>query len=184
VVLACCYPACCYLAFEYLSSSPRVPIHRAEPSAREPTPSIDIVSSAPSDKSGRDGPGETGEDLGASERPANAKPFQERAIADAPALDSAPATADIAMARDFGVNDARYYRERGVSAYRSGDLYLALVQFNLAISLDPNFLGAFVDRAVVYHRLGDLERALADVAEAKRIGNSDRSNASVTAVKH
>ena len=85
------------------------------------------------------------------------------------------------MARDFGVSDARYYRERGISAYRSGDLYLALVDFNLAISVDPNFSDAFIDRGVVYHRLGDRERAFADVAEAKRIDDSNRSSAALTA---
>jgi len=66
-------------------------------------------------------------------------------------------------------------------AYRSGDVYLALVHFNLAISLDPNFSDAFIDRGVVHHRLGDLERAFADVAAAKRIDDSNRGNAAVNA---
>ena len=54
-------------------------------------------------------------------------------------------------------------------AYRSGDLPLALVDFDLAINLDPNFSDAYIDRAVVFRRMGDLKHALADVAEAKRI---------------
>jgi curved DNA-binding protein CbpA len=87
---------------------------------------------------------------------------------------SLPAINSVAPARDFGVNDAHYYRERGVLAYRSGDLYLALVNFNMAIVLDPNFAGAYVDRGIVLHRMGDRERAFADIARANRI-NAARS---------
>ena len=69
------------------------------------------------------------------------------------------------------MKDARYYRDRGGLAYRSGDLPLALVDFDLAINLDPNSAEAYIDRAIVFRRMGDLKRALADVAEAKRIAD-------------
>lgn len=169
---------CSYLAFGVLSSALRVRMHMVEPSAREPTRSADIISRPSSDKLRRSS--ET-KDLEGSSKPANAVPSQEPAIAPPPPRGSTPATVDVPLARDFGVNDARYYRERGVLAYRSGDVYLALVHFNLAISLDPNFSDAFIDRGVVYHRLGDLERAFADVAAAKRIDDSNRGNAAVNA---
>jgi Flp pilus assembly protein TadD len=78
-------------------------------------------------------------------------------------------TSAIPATSDVGVNDARYYRQRGGLAYRSGDLALALVDFDLAINLDPNFSDAYIDRAIVFHRMGDLKRAFADVAQAKRI---------------
>ena len=48
----------------------------------------------------------------------------------------APASASPALG--FGTKDAQYYRERGIQAYRSGDLHIALVNFDLAINLDPN----------------------------------------------
>ena len=67
------------------------------------------------------------------------------------------------------VKNARYYRERGGLAYRGGDLPLALIDFDLAIYLDPNFADAYVDRAIVFRRMGDQKRALADVAQVKRI---------------
>jgi curved DNA-binding protein CbpA len=67
------------------------------------------------------------------------------------------------------VKDARYYRQRGHLAYRSGDLALAIVDFDLAIDLDPNFSDAYIDRAIVFRRMGDLKHAFADIAEAKRI---------------
>jgi tetratricopeptide (TPR) repeat protein len=67
------------------------------------------------------------------------------------------------------VKDANYYRQRGVLAYRGGDLTLALIDFDLAIGLDPNLPDTYVDRAIVFRRMGDMKRALADIAEAKRI---------------
>jgi len=84
-------------------------------------------------------------------------------------IGSLPAIADIE------VKDANYHRARGLLAYRSGDLSLALVDFDLAIKLDPNFSNAYIDRAIVLHRMGDLEHAFADIAQAKRINESRRS---------
>ena len=70
------------------------------------------------------------------------------------------------------VKDAKYYRERGSLAYRSGDLPLALVDFDLAIDLEPDFPDTYIDRAIVFRRMGDMKRALADIAKAKHIDDS------------
>ena len=67
------------------------------------------------------------------------------------------------------VKDVRYYLERGDAAYRSGDFPLALTDFDLAIRLDPNSSDAYVNRAIVFRRMGDLKRAFADVSQARRI---------------
>ena len=67
------------------------------------------------------------------------------------------------------VKDAKYYRERGSLAYRSGDFPLALVDFDLAINLDPDFPDTYIDRAIVFRRMGEMKRAMADIAKAKRI---------------
>jgi hypothetical protein len=82
-------------------------------------------------------------------------------------------------ARDFAAPDfepanANDYREQAISAYRNGDLYLALIKLDLAISLDPKFSGAYIDRGIVLHRLGDMKRAYADIAKAKQIDDSSR----------
>lgn len=87
------------------------------------------------------------------------------------------ASAEPAQAHDSGTRDARFYRDRGVAAYRKGDLYFALVNFDLAIHLDPNLSDTYIDRGIVYHRLGDLKRAFSDVAEAKRIDALNRTKA-------
>jgi curved DNA-binding protein CbpA len=73
--------------------------------------------------------------------------------------------------------DAKYYQERGISAYRNGDLYLALVDFDLAISLEPTTSDNYINRAIVYHRIGDMKHAFADVSQAKRLDNSHRGKA-------
>ena len=77
-------------------------------------------------------------------------------------------------AHDFSPMDANTYREQAISAYRNGDLYLALIKLDLAISLDPKSSDAYVDRGIVFHRLGDTKRAFADIAKAKRIDDSNR----------
>jgi curved DNA-binding protein CbpA len=101
------------------------------------------------------------------------------AAAPAANADDTPAVVTPPRERDFGVNDSRYYRQRGIEAYRSGDIYLALVDFDLAIHLDPWFSDAYVDRGIVLYRMGDLKRALADVAQAKRIDDANQSQASM-----
>jgi curved DNA-binding protein CbpA len=70
------------------------------------------------------------------------------------------------------VKDARYYRERGDLAYRSGDFLLALTDFDLAINLDPNSSDAYINRAIVFRRMGDLKHAFADLNQAKHIDES------------
>jgi curved DNA-binding protein CbpA len=77
-------------------------------------------------------------------------------------------------APDFGPANANDYREQAISAYRNGDLYLALIKLDLAISLDPKSSDAYVDRGIVLHRLGDMKRAHADIAKAKQIDDSNR----------
>ena len=147
-----------------------------EVSRRETAQTAPPVSRELFDLIGRTDPGDKLEDVGAPSKPANPKAFKDAATPDAAApaekTGKAPAIANVPAARDFGVNDARYYRERGVLAYRSGDLYLALVNFDLAIDLDPSFSDAYVDRGIVLYRMGDLKRAFADIAQANRIDAS------------
>jgi len=96
-------------------------------------------------------------------------------VAPAVTTGVASASADVSPAPGFGTKDAQYYRERGIQAYRIGDLYIALVNFDLAINLDPNSPEAYVDRGIVFHRLGDQKRAFSDVAEAKRLETVNRN---------
>jgi curved DNA-binding protein CbpA len=110
---------------------------------------------------------------GASAAGVSSPPQDESILSarDSAARDSA---AHDFAARDSGPADANSYREQAISAYRNGDLYLALTKLDLAISLDPKFSGAYVDRGIVLHRLGDMKRAYADIAKAKQIDDSTR----------
>jgi tetratricopeptide (TPR) repeat protein len=71
--------------------------------------------------------------------------------------------------------DAKSYRKRAIAAYHNGDLALALVDFDLAIRLDPNFAAAYIDRGVILYRMREPDLAFNDVAQALRIGNSHRT---------
>jgi tetratricopeptide (TPR) repeat protein len=93
----------------------------------------------------------------------------------APAASTGIAPADASPALDVGPKDAKYYLERGILAYRAGDLVIALANFDLAIDMDPGLSDSYINRGIVFHRLGDLKRAFSDVAEAKRIDDLNRS---------
>ncbi len=101
--------------------------------------------------------------------PAADEPAKPENIAAAATTDVAPASAYAPPAGEYGTRDVEFYRERGMRAYRNGDLYLALANFDLAIDLDPGLAESYIDRGIVFHRLGDLKRAFSDVAQAKRI---------------
>jgi tetratricopeptide (TPR) repeat protein len=102
-------------------------------------------------------------------------PAKPDGIAPAVTTGIAAASAHAGPARDVATKDANYYRERGILAYRSGDLYIALANFDLAIDMDPGLSDSYINRGIVFHRLGDLKRAFSDVAEAKRIDDLKRS---------
>jgi curved DNA-binding protein CbpA len=102
-------------------------------------------------------------------------PAKPDGIAPAASTNIAPASAQAAPTHDVGTKDANYYRERGIQAYRSGDLYIALANFDLAIDMDPGVSESYINRAIVFRRLADLKRAFSDVAEAKRIDDLNRS---------
>lgn len=70
--------------------------------------------------------------------------------------------------------DARTQRERGIFAYRGGDLTGALAHFNLAIAQDPGFAPAYIDRGIVFYRMRNFERAFADMAQAKRLARTGK----------
>jgi len=102
-------------------------------------------------------------------------PTKPDGIAPAATTGIAPASAHASSAPESGIKDAKYYLERGILAYRSGDLYIALANFDLAIDRDPGLSDSYINRGIVFHRLGDLKRAFSDVAEAKRIDDLNRS---------
>jgi curved DNA-binding protein CbpA len=159
-----------------LASAQVVEISKGEPAQTVPVKAAEIAD-APSQAEHHAGP----EAIEAS----NTAPDVTPQAADEPAKpdnSAVAATTEVASASayappagDYGTRDVKFYRERGMRAYRDGDLYLALANFDLAIDLDPGLPESYIDRGIVFHRLGDLKRAFSDVAEAKRIEAVNRN---------
>jgi tetratricopeptide (TPR) repeat protein len=100
----------------------------------------------------------------------------DEAVAPAAVAPAAnPGSAQAVPAPDLTVKDARSYRERGIYAYRDGDLSRAIADFDLAIQHDPGFAEAYIDRGIVFYRMHEFDRAFADIAQAKRIESANRS---------
>jgi len=165
-----------YLLFGYVSRTSVIQAQAIEVAAREPAAAAAVISPQPSDIIGRSRLHDERADIGEPENPEAVK--EAAASTDnAPAenMDSALATASVPADRDSGVHDAKHYREQGILAYRGGDIILALADFDLAIDLDPHFSDAYIDRSIVFYRLGQFNRAFADIAQAKRIDDLNRS---------
>jgi tetratricopeptide (TPR) repeat protein len=73
------------------------------------------------------------------------------------------------------VKDAQFYRERGIESYHNRDFPQAVTDFDRAIKLEPNFEGAYIDRSIALYRMGEFNRAFADIAQAMRIENIRRA---------
>jgi tetratricopeptide (TPR) repeat protein len=95
-----------------------------------------------------------------------------------PADMGAVMAANLGLVSDLTVSEARSFRERGISAYRNGDLNGAIADFDQAILLDPKFSAAYIDRGIVFYRLRKFDRAFADISRAKRIERANRGSPS------
>jgi tetratricopeptide (TPR) repeat protein len=89
--------------------------------------------------------------------------------ADASAVTSVQVIADRESAHGPVTNDANFYRERGIAAYRSGDFLGAIGNFDEAIRLNPDDAQSHNIRGNVWDELGVFERALADYDDSIRI---------------
>jgi tetratricopeptide (TPR) repeat protein len=70
------------------------------------------------------------------------------------------------------LEDAKFFFERGIAAYRNGDLPVAIADFDLAIANDPNLRDAYIDQGIAWYRMGNFNRALEVIAQAVRIKSS------------
>jgi tetratricopeptide (TPR) repeat protein len=161
-----------------LSSAQAVEIAKAEPVQAEPAQAVAVKSVDIPDASDQTEERASPQSVVANTTELDDQPAAGKAAKpNAPALVSdgaASANAFTAPPGDRGTKDIAFYRERGMRAYRSGELYLALANFGVAIDLDPGSPDSYIDRGIVFHRLGDLKRALSDIAEAKRLDDLNR----------
>lgn len=92
-----------------------------------------------------------------------------------PSDSGAAMAANLGLVSDLTVSEARSFRERGISAYRNGDLTGAIADFDQAIQLDPKFSAAYIDRGIVFYRMRKFDRAFADISRAKRLERANRA---------
>lgn len=80
------------------------------------------------------------------------------------------------LARPFGKSlsdrsSIRRWLEQGRKYYDSGEYKEALEAYTNAVDLDPKFAPPYVNRGVVYGKLGDYQRALDDLKYAAKLGS-------------
>jgi len=163
-----------YALFAHLSKASVIPAKVIEVAARGPAKIAAVTPTAPLDAIDRDEPRDKLESAGAPN-----EAIVPSAVA--PAATTGSAQANVGPAPDPAAHDAKSYRERGMFAYRDGDLYRALANFDLAIQHDPGFADAYIDRSIVFYRMHQSDRAFADIAQAKRIESSNRSKTALPA---
>jgi tetratricopeptide (TPR) repeat protein len=153
-----------FLLFERMQGIPNVPAQAQQTIVQASALTAAMPSTPPSDTIGRAGERNRPDPMPVFDAPEAADAIKEMTAPHAPA--AADNTGTIPAISDVEVKDAR---RKGQLAYRSGDLALALVDFDLAIDLDPNSSDTYIDRAIVLRRMGDLKNAFADITQAKRI---------------
>jgi len=158
-----------FLVFERVQGVPNVPAQVQQTIVQASALTAAMPTTAPSDTIGRAGERNTLDQMPVADAMEAADVVKETTAPHA--LAAADSTGTIPAISDVEVKDAGYYRRKGQLAYRSGDFALALVDFDLAINLDPNSSDTYIDRAIVFRRMGDLKNAFADITQAKRLDN-------------
>jgi tetratricopeptide (TPR) repeat protein len=156
-----------FLLFERVQGIPNVPAQVQQTIVQASALTAAMPTTRPSDTIGRAGERNRLDQMPVSDAPEAADAVRQMTAPHA--LAAAENTGTIPAISEVEVKDARYYRRQGQLAYRSGDFALALVDFDLAINLDPNSSDTYIDRAIVFRRMGDLKNAFADITQAKRI---------------
>jgi tetratricopeptide (TPR) repeat protein len=159
-----------YTLFGHISKASVIPAEVIEDAAPGPAETAAVTPAKQSDTLARDIPHEQLESVevpGAVTVSSAASPAANAA--------SAKTTGGAGLAPDFSLNDATSYRERGIVAYRGGDLHRAIANFDRAIKLDPSYADAYIDRGIAFYRAGEFDRAFADMAQAKHIKNVKRA---------
>jgi tetratricopeptide (TPR) repeat protein len=149
-----------YLVFMHMSMA-LVAEHKADVSTRERTQVASLSPIAPS--------------ASADVSPSIAAPdaademIVPRTVAAIQVESLPPINIGVGAPADRAPNEAGYFRSRGISAYRNGDLEAAIVDLDQAIQLNPKSSASYIDRGIVFYRMRKYDRAFADLARAKQI---------------
>jgi curved DNA-binding protein CbpA len=162
-----------YAFFGPVLEAPAIPEKAIEMVARQPVEVAAITPSVQSDAIARVEPRDARQDTPAADEVTTTGTVWPR--------DGTEPIANIDLLPNLSVNDAKFYRKRGIFAYRDGDLNRALADFDLAIERDPNYAEAYIDRGIVLYRMRQFDRAFADMTSAKRIEGSNRTKTTAPA---
>ena len=155
-----------YTVFSHISETEAMPDHTAR-IAKSST--LDVTSALPPEAGARD---VTAEKRGSAA--AINEPTTTDAVAAAANAVNPPLAVITLPAPAPAPADARTMHQRGMHAYRGGDLGAALAHFNLAIAQDPGFAAAYIDRGIVFYRMRNFDRAFADMSQAKRLAKTGK----------
>jgi tetratricopeptide (TPR) repeat protein len=150
-----------YLVFMHMSMALVAPEHKADVSTRERTQVASLSPIAPS--ASADVPPSIAAPDAADEM------IVPRTVAAIQVESLPPINIGVGAPADRAPNEAGYFRSRGISAYRNGDLEAAIVDLDQAIQLNPKSSASYIDRGIVFYRMRKYDRAFADLARAKQI---------------
>ena len=102
--------------------------------------------------------------------PKSAIPYNNRGNAYARNRKYDLAIEDYNNAIEINPNDAAAYNNRGYVYRKIKNYNFAIRDLNKAIELNPNYAVAYNNRGLAYEAKGEPEKAIADSAEAKRLG--------------
>ena len=74
------------------------------------------------------------------------------------------------MTKELNKECAETYYKRGIAHSKKGELKLAIENYTQAIELDPDNSDAYYSRGGAWLRLGETEKAKADLATARNLG--------------
>ncbi len=72
---------------------------------------------------------------------------------------------------DLAVNYAKAYAYHDLVYHHKSQYEKAIVDYNKAIALNPNDVGAYTNRGVAYALSGNMGRAISDLQKACDMGN-------------
>ena len=70
------------------------------------------------------------------------------------------------------VKEAAFYNKRGVACRRAGSYEHAILYYNQALAIKPDFAEAFNNRATAFYFLNKYDQAWADIERCERAGGT------------
>ncbi|MDB5712473.1 MAG: tetratricopeptide repeat protein [Sphingomonas bacterium] len=108
-------------------------------------------------------------------KPADPMPLANRGIAYAWALDRSRAEQDFAAVRAIDPSNLVVLHGEALLAMNAGDMSRAIDRLDSAVAISPDDRWSLSLRAAAYRRLGDAEKARADVAEVQRLSDAAKA---------